>query len=206
MTENQIEESSTRYNTIIKIAQKFFMEHGYQAVSTRQIADACEITQPALYHHFKGKKELYLEVIRRTLNTTENDINNILSENLEVEKRLHKFSKYMFSNFQEDITKMFHDIYHIFDADTQKIIYGWWAKGFLDPVVKIVEDGIKQGELKNLSLIDAQPIEIGFLILNTIKGSLEPKLLKNLNEADKEFFIERKSKLIVNVLLSGIGK
>ncbi|MDF2606658.1 MAG: TetR family transcriptional regulator [Bacillales bacterium] len=205
MTEPHVEEYSERYISIIRIAQKLFMEHGYQAVSTRQIADACEITQPALYHHFKGKKELYLEVIRLTLATTEADINKIIKDNSQVGPRLLKFSKYMFSNFQEDITKMFHDIYHVFEEDKQKLIYGWWSKGFLEPVMKIVEDGLKNGEIKSLSKFDTEPVEIGFLILNTIKASLEPNVIKSLDDTKKEIYIERKSKLIVNVFLNGIG-
>ena len=39
------------------------MQQGYQATSTRQIAEAVGITQPNLYYHFKGKEAIYYEVM-----------------------------------------------------------------------------------------------------------------------------------------------
>ena len=35
------------------------MAHGYRAVSTRQVAEAVGLTQPALYHHFATQADLY---------------------------------------------------------------------------------------------------------------------------------------------------
>lgn len=62
------------YQTIIKTAQRLFMESGYRAVSTRQIAKICGITQPALYHHFKNKQDLYIAVLQDALHHTEIDL------------------------------------------------------------------------------------------------------------------------------------
>ena len=38
---------------IIETASELFMKQGYLATSTRQIAKKLNITQPALYFHFK---------------------------------------------------------------------------------------------------------------------------------------------------------
>jgi AcrR family transcriptional regulator len=48
---NDTAEHETRC-LILQAAHRPFMEQGYRAVSTRQIAAACGITQPALYRHF----------------------------------------------------------------------------------------------------------------------------------------------------------
>lgn len=50
---------------IIQNAETLFIEHGYQAVSIREIAKACGVTNAALYYHFDSKLDLYKEVIRR---------------------------------------------------------------------------------------------------------------------------------------------
>ncbi len=50
---------------IIQNAESLFVEHGYQAVSIREIAKACGVTNAALYYHFDSKLDLYHEVIRR---------------------------------------------------------------------------------------------------------------------------------------------
>jgi AcrR family transcriptional regulator len=52
-------------DSIIQNAETLFVEHGYQAVSIREIARACGVTNAALYYHFESKLDLYQEVIRR---------------------------------------------------------------------------------------------------------------------------------------------
>jgi AcrR family transcriptional regulator len=50
-------------NAILRVAQHLFMTYGYRAVTTRQLAEACGLTQPAFYHHFADKRALYLAVV-----------------------------------------------------------------------------------------------------------------------------------------------
>lgn len=50
---------------ILEKAEKLFTEHGYQAVSIRDIADLCGVTNAALYYHFDDKASLFLEVMKR---------------------------------------------------------------------------------------------------------------------------------------------
>ncbi len=53
---------------ILEVAAALFMEHGYTAVSLRQIAEAVGIRTPSLYTHFPGGKEqLYVEAAERAL-------------------------------------------------------------------------------------------------------------------------------------------
>ena len=48
---------------IIDIASKLFSEFGFWGVSMEMIAKRLNITKPALYHHFKNKKDLYLKAV-----------------------------------------------------------------------------------------------------------------------------------------------
>jgi AcrR family transcriptional regulator len=48
---------------ILDVAESLFTEQGYQAVSIRQIAQACGLTNAALYYHFDSKEALYKEVL-----------------------------------------------------------------------------------------------------------------------------------------------
>jgi AcrR family transcriptional regulator len=50
--------------SIIEQAERLFTEYGYQSVSIRQIADACGVTNAALYYHFDNKAALFSEVIQ----------------------------------------------------------------------------------------------------------------------------------------------
>ncbi len=50
---------------ILEVAEQLFTEHGYQGVSIRKIADACGVTNAALYYHFDNKEALFTEVIKQ---------------------------------------------------------------------------------------------------------------------------------------------
>ena len=48
---------------LLEVAEQLFTEHGYQAVSIRDIAQASGVTNAALYYHFQSKEALFDEVI-----------------------------------------------------------------------------------------------------------------------------------------------
>lgn len=50
---------------ILETAERLFLEHGYQAVSIRDIAKACGVTNAALYYYFPSKEALFHEVLRQ---------------------------------------------------------------------------------------------------------------------------------------------
>ncbi len=50
-------------NEILEAAERLLIEHGSKdAVSIRAVADACNVTPPAIYMHFADKEQLFLEV------------------------------------------------------------------------------------------------------------------------------------------------
>jgi AcrR family transcriptional regulator len=49
---------------LVDVAAQLFIEHGYSAVSMRDIASAAKLTKGAVYGHFRSKGQLLVEVIR----------------------------------------------------------------------------------------------------------------------------------------------
>lgn len=49
---------------LIEVAERLFTKHGYQAVSIRDISQACGVTNAALYYHFTSKEALYEEAAK----------------------------------------------------------------------------------------------------------------------------------------------
>jgi len=62
MNEKTVSEGRKR---ILDAAEALFMEHGYRAVSIRDIAQVCDVTNAALYYHFPNKAALFSEVMER---------------------------------------------------------------------------------------------------------------------------------------------
>ena len=56
---------ATRHR-ILATSALLFSEHGYNGVGLEQIARAADLTKPALYAHFKNKRQLYVDCIVQT--------------------------------------------------------------------------------------------------------------------------------------------
>lgn len=59
---------------ILNVARNLFAEYTYLCVSMNDIASKLNITKPALYYHFKDKKELYKEILERVFKELETEI------------------------------------------------------------------------------------------------------------------------------------
>lgn len=57
---------SSSKERIFSVASELFSEFGFLGVSMADIAKKLNITKPALYYHFKSKKELYLKTLERS--------------------------------------------------------------------------------------------------------------------------------------------
>ena len=56
------ERAEATRGVLIEVARRLFGERGYAAVSTEEIARTATVTRGALYHHFRGKKDLFKAV------------------------------------------------------------------------------------------------------------------------------------------------
>jgi len=60
------EEAKYKTTTLlVEIARTHFTAEGYHNVSLETIAEECEVTRGAVYHHFKSKKGLFIAVLER---------------------------------------------------------------------------------------------------------------------------------------------
>ena len=55
--------SSDRKKQILEVATELFGRHGFDGVTTRQVADAAGITEAMVFRHFPTKDDLYWEVL-----------------------------------------------------------------------------------------------------------------------------------------------
>ena len=73
--------SSDRKNQIREVATELFAQHGFDGVTTRQIADAAGITEAMVFRHFASKDDLYWEVL--SAKCAADDVKQRLEEKLQ---------------------------------------------------------------------------------------------------------------------------
>jgi AcrR family transcriptional regulator len=52
---------------ILEVSEALFARRGYAGVGLREVADAVGLGKSSLFHHFRGKRQLYFEVLGRVL-------------------------------------------------------------------------------------------------------------------------------------------
>lgn len=76
-----VAEPNESRDRVLDVAERLFMENGYDAVKLKQIADALGIKQASLYYHFpEGKKSLFIETVRRSMERHRLGIENVIRE------------------------------------------------------------------------------------------------------------------------------
>lgn len=203
----KIVRSSTNLDTyqfIIRVSYQLFMELGYRKVSTRMIAEHCGITQPALYHHFKNKQDIYKEVINTSIKQTEQALLNITKKFQNLEERLYQIAIYFLENYQEDLMQMFHDLQHEMPADVQAHLRIRWQEGFLNPIIQVFDQEEKNNVNISYKKIESNSKEIALMFLQYIQTSMQPSYMKELSSKQRIKEIQRKAKLIVHLFLFGL--
>jgi AcrR family transcriptional regulator len=56
---------------ILDVAESLFAQRGFAGVGLREVAERAELSKSALFHHFRSKVHLYLEVLERVLERLE---------------------------------------------------------------------------------------------------------------------------------------
>lgn len=59
---------------ILEKAKELFVEKGYHHTKTRDIAKACDISEPVIYKHFSSKEQLFITVIGQIAGETFDNI------------------------------------------------------------------------------------------------------------------------------------
>jgi AcrR family transcriptional regulator len=68
----------SRRAEILDAALRVFTERGYDSGTMRDIARRVGVTEPALYRHFSGKEELFLELLRSTAGRMRDEVFEML--------------------------------------------------------------------------------------------------------------------------------
>ncbi|MDT6952699.1 TetR/AcrR family transcriptional regulator [Companilactobacillus alimentarius] len=182
-------------NAILKVAAEMFLSQGYQATSTRKIAQELNITQPNMYHYYKNKKVLYIKAIEYAVDGFSE---NLLDEynqqkNLPFEELLNYMAKYMIENFRINYFIMRNDIENFFTPEEKKDISKNWDGGYYKVLFNIFQS--HKNELRTDLAI---PVQVG-----TFLTMLLPYI--EYNDAKRKRNIANLN-TVINIFINGVKK
>lgn len=122
---------------IIETAKELFMKQGYVATSTRQIATILNITQPAIYHHFKNKEAIFIIVISEFALEIGTHLQSIEENN----KRDHlvAMALYLRDSHDMNFSLMMSDLQNAISDETNQNIFGIWFNNYFKPFIDYFE-------------------------------------------------------------------
>lgn len=109
-----------RRRRILDAALHVFARENYHGATTAKIAEAAGITEPVIYQHFKGKRELFLEVIRINRKNMIEWNAEVLSKHDNPIKRYQAYTDmflYYTTQLNRDVATIWSMAFHVNDAD-----------------------------------------------------------------------------------------
>ena len=128
----------TTKEIILYEAGKLFMAKGFQATSTRKIAENAEITQPNLYHHFKTKEAIYIAVLEQLSAEVKEGLENIIEHSGDsLTESLINILSYLRDKHPANFSIMSHDMTYEVSKENHYHLYRIWQEAYMTPLVRL---------------------------------------------------------------------
>lgn len=186
-----------RKENIISAAKKLFSRFGLEKTTMEDIAKATKKAKSSLYYYFKGKEEVFAEVINREMHAlkilvmeavkTENSSHAKLKKFVSIRMKYLKQKADHYTSIRDEYLKHYEFIEKLREE------YSDWE---ISTIKSILQYGVEKGELElaNLDLISKS-------IFFAVKG-LEYPWIVNLNQKE----IEESVNNLFDVLFEGLNK
>jgi AcrR family transcriptional regulator len=188
---------------IVQAARRLFMAHGYRAVSTRQVAEAVGLTQPALYHHFATKEDLYVAVALAEVARLRAGLEHVARREGSARERLHGCARFLLTAVDYDFQMMFHDMRAELSERSRETLGGAFFGGLLAPLARIIAGGQATGELRDEATGGLSATGGAGLFMAFVAHFLDRPLLGETSS--RAGGVDASAALLVDLLIGGLG-
>ena len=194
---------------ILKAATETFVEKGYAAARTQEIADKAGVNKAMLHYYFKTKEHLYDETVRAVFVGSFGPVlSRLAREDLTYVERVEAF----IDGYIDSIARHPHlvgFVLHDLAAGGEKMISflreTQITHDFLHaaPAVKMLQEGIENGQIK---AIDPQQTIMSLLGMCVFFFFAEPVVRAGLGieEVGKAELLEKRKRNIKQIFLTGV--
>jgi len=202
-TSNLSVPGSDAVERILAAAKDLFAESGFNAVSMKAIAERAGVSKANVFHHFKSKNALYLEVLRTACSESGSQIDQLGSGSGTLVERLRDFSQSHLANILRDekITRLIQrDLLENGSQRGKEFAEQVFGQNFAS-LVKILRTGQKNGELRK----GIDPAMLATLLIGADVFFFQSReVLRHLPDVSFTNAPESYSGMLVDILLQGI--
>ena len=182
-------------NRILLEARPLFVARGFNAVSMQQIADAAGVNKATLYHHFRDKEELFLEVVRQEIERATISMQAVLRVDGSFRERLLALTSSLFATTQLDYFRLIADL-HEYVAEPRRVQLLEQTPPPWKAIRPTIEQAIADGEIRPI------PVELAIsFVFHAIFGQVKlAKMGALAYPADDDL-----AGLIVDLLMDGLS-
>jgi TetR/AcrR family transcriptional regulator len=182
-------DSDTR-TEILAAARHVFAQHGLDGTSVREVANAARVNNAMIYYHFKNKGALYRAVLSDSFSSLLDIWNDpIFTSNMSVRQKIEKYVE-SFIRFQlgnEELRRIMTMEFAGNSGNISWICEQYFADNYTR-LVKLLKEGMKNGELKKFEPSLAVASLIGVIIHNfNLQPMAEQIHGKCVNLSSKKF-------------------
>jgi len=200
---------------ILKAAESVFAKKGFSFATMDGIAEEAQFSKATIYHYFKSKKEIFFEIMLKSLDEMNGELKSIQNKKTSAAKRLKEIVRFTFNFFErkENIYRIFlmerkfmqkffsfmeekqkpasgnKDLEHIKNYNIKK-------KVLVDVLRQILEDGMKSGEFRKMDVTDTATA-----FTSLVHGFYFTRFWR-----EKRYDLEECTNLIHGIFLGGIKK
>ena len=112
---------------ILARAAKLFARRGYTATSMNEVAEACGVSKPSLYHYVQDKQQLLIEIAAAHIARLEALVDEVAAETHTPEQRVRRLIAAflaVYSNSQAEHRVLTEDVKFLQPADRRRVLDG----------------------------------------------------------------------------------
>jgi TetR/AcrR family transcriptional regulator len=150
-------------NHLLASALKLFNQKGYAATTVREIVADADVTKPVLYYYFGSKEGIYLELFEAPFREFEELLEGFSSEGGKASEKLTNLCENAFQLYRNNLekAKLLNAIYYGPPQGAPYINFEAYHTRLLDTIARLVEEGIRTGEFRELDVKDVTLAVIG---------------------------------------------
>lgn len=189
---------------ILQVAEHLYADGGYERINLHVIADQIGVSKTALFHHFKNKQELFYATLLHILaRYRELFADALAGEGQSVRERLRHIMVGLTQQGPFDMMRFAREEFILLSPEQQTEVERAWRASLFDAVRRLLEDGVRRGELRGIDLSLSTYV---FMHLCMLLPSVDGVRHSTLATPRDEVSVGRAIDALLDLYLSGVGR